>query len=208
MGCWGRKKKKPTPATKKCKPKRKGWTQADWQKHGRYLEELSIPKKDFQEEYLRQAPKECKLPLSALRPKMTRLARPKTIFDPKITAHRCHLGPERCHCHAADPIRQVSREAQQYKATKRIKMLSQPKFDYREVVRCFPKQGIACVGDQVLPKGLGRLKSLARPKYQYLCFPQQDPFAVKPEALMAVASPRTNMLSKPKPDFSNMFKRK
>lgn len=54
MGCFCCKKKKPAPVPKPCKPKRKAWTQAEWQRHGRYLSKLATPKRNFQLELLGQ----------------------------------------------------------------------------------------------------------------------------------------------------------
>lgn len=60
MGCFGgskAKKEKLSSQTKKCqKTKPKPWSKDDWKKHGRYLNQLSTPKKNYAEEKLYQAP--------------------------------------------------------------------------------------------------------------------------------------------------------
>lgn len=127
---------------------------------------------------------------------MNTLARPKVISSVK---HDCSLDPNKCHCHIADPIRKVPAQARSYVPTKRIAGLSQPKLDYQEVVRCFPRQQVMCINKRALtPRSCYRIKKLAMPKYQYLCTPEGNPYGVKPEALVATATPRTVQLAQPK----------
>ncbi|XP_058453891.1 uncharacterized protein LOC131431935 [Malaya genurostris] len=194
MGCFGRKSKKSRPSSQKCKQKakqQKAWTQDEWKIHGRYLKQLAAPKKDFAVD---QSPAHPKVPLYALQPRMTSLAQPKTINRP----HSCKLAPKKCHCHIADPIREVHPDAKNYVPTRRIEMLSQPKLDYQEVIRCFPKRKELCVKKIFQPRSSNGMMKLAMPKHHCLCAPDSDPYGVKPEALSAVATERTRKLAQPK----------
>ncbi|XP_065083812.1 sperm microtubule associated protein 2-like [Ochlerotatus camptorhynchus] len=196
MGCFGgTKSKKPKPSSqrKKCQPKPKTWSQDEWKIHGRYLSRLSQPKKNYAHEKFDKIPQQRRVPLSVLKPRMTTLARPKAISSFK---HDCPLDPNKCHCHVSDPIRKVPVQARNYVPTKRITVLSQPKLDYQEVIRCFPKQRVMCINTRVLSY---RIKKLATPKYQHLCTPEgANPYGVKPEALVATATARTLQLAQPK----------
>ncbi|XP_055638160.1 uncharacterized protein LOC129776504 [Toxorhynchites rutilus septentrionalis] len=201
MGCFGGKSKKQArPATQpKCPPKQKAWTEREWKIHGKYLEQLAVPKKDLQNEKTFQQPTLPKVPLSQLKPRMNTLARPKPTFGSHQTSHVCPLGPQSCHCHVADPLRTISPLAKSYVPTQRINLLSQPKLNYQEVIRCFPMKKVMCINKRVIqPLSLYRTKKLATPKYQYLCTPEHDPYQVKPEALTAVATRRTMLLAMPK----------
>ncbi|XP_062710806.1 uncharacterized protein LOC109421207 [Aedes albopictus] len=200
MGCFGGSKSKkvqPSSQTKKCqKTKPKPWSESDWKKHGHYLSQLSVPKKNYAEERLYQTPQPRKVPLSVLKPRMETLSRPKAVIPSK---HDCPVAPGKCHCHVADPIRRVPARAKSYVATQRINSLSQPKLDYQEMMRCFPMQRVMCLNKRVLtPRSAYRIKKLAMPKYQHLCTPESNPYGVKPEALLAMASPRTVALAQPK----------
>nr|XP_029708027.1 uncharacterized protein LOC109621859 [Aedes albopictus] len=219
MGCFGgsKSKKAPSSQTKKCqKAKPKPWSESEWKKHGHYLTQLSVPKKNYAEEKLYQTPvrqhlhfpissivqfqiflqQPRKVPLSILKPRMETLSRPKAVIPLK---HDCPVAPGKCHCHVADPIRRVPARAKSYVATNRINSLSQPKLDYQEMMRCFPMQRVMCLNKRVLtPRSAYRIKKLAMPKYQHLCTPERNPYGVKPEALLAMASPRTVALAQPK----------
>ncbi|XP_053692615.1 uncharacterized protein LOC128741064 [Sabethes cyaneus] len=195
MGQRCSKSKKPTSSAQKCKPQKKSWTQDEWKIHGRYLTQLAKPKKDHRQQKIAQTARSQKVPLSALKPRMNTLAQPRTTH----LQHTCKLPPNKCHCHVADPIRNVQPQAKNYVPTPRIKMLSQPKLDYQEMVRCFPRKNVVCLNRKVLqPSSSYRIKKLAVPKYQYLCAPDSNPYGVKPEALNAVATERTVQLAQPK----------
>ncbi|XP_062552679.1 uncharacterized protein LOC134217865 [Armigeres subalbatus] len=198
MGCFGGNKstkKTPSPTqNKQCQ--KKPWSKDEWKVHGRYFSQLSTPKKNYAEEKLYNTPKQQKVPLSILKHRVEKLSKPKTIT---VAKHDCPLAPNKCHCHIADPIRKVPNQAKNYVPTHRINALSQPKLDYQEVIRCFPMQRVMCLNKSILtPRSSYRVKKLAMPKYQYLCTPDTNPFGVKPEALVARATPRTVMLAQPK----------